>query len=120
MDMFAITLKEIADRLDDVECILLMGTDGLPIEKVVKGESLNVELLTAEFTTILRNTAQTAAEVDAGALEEFILLTDRLIVLLKAITQEYFLMMILTEGANIGRARFELKKAKYVLEKEFV
>jgi predicted regulator of Ras-like GTPase activity (Roadblock/LC7/MglB family) len=109
-----------ANRMDDAECILLMGTDGLPIEKVVKSESLNIELLIAEFTTILRNTAQTATEVNAGALEEFILLTDRVIVLLKAITQEYFLMMILKGNANIGRARFELKKAKYVLEKEFV
>ena len=118
--MFAVTLKEIANRMDDVECILLMGTDGLAIEKVVKSESLNIELLIAEFTTILRNTAQTAAEVNAGDLEEFILLTDRLIVMLKAITQEYFLVMILTGDGNIGRARFELKKAKYILEKEFV
>jgi predicted regulator of Ras-like GTPase activity (Roadblock/LC7/MglB family) len=118
--MFQVILKEMANRMDDAECILLMGTDGLPIEKVVKSESLNIELLIAEFTTILRNTAQTATEVNAGALEEFILLTDRVIVLLKAITQEYFLMMILKGNANIGRARFELKKAKYVLEKEFV
>ena len=118
--MFAGILREIANRLDDVECVLLMGTDGLAIEKVVKNESLNVELLTAEFTTILRNTSQTSAEVEAGALEEFILLTDRFIVSLKAITEEYFLMVILKQGANIGRARYELKKAKYVLEKEFV
>ncbi len=118
--MFAVTLKEIANRMDDVECILLMGTDGLAIEKVVKSESVNTELLIAEFTTILRNTAQTAAEVNAGDLEEFILLTDRLIVMLKAITQEYFLVLILSGGGNIGRARFELKKAKYILEKEFV
>jgi predicted regulator of Ras-like GTPase activity (Roadblock/LC7/MglB family) len=48
------------------------------------------------------------------------LLTERVVVVLKAITTEYFLMMILSEGANIGRARFELKKAKYILEKEFV
>ncbi len=118
--MFAVTLKDIADRLDDLECIMLVGTDGLPIEKVVRRESLNIELLIAEFTTILRNTAHTAIEVEAGALDELILLTGQLIVLLKAITSEYFLMMILREGANIGRARFELKKAKYILEKEFV
>lgn len=118
--MFAVTLKDIANKLDDLECILLVGTDGLPIEKVVRKETLNVELLVAEFTTILRNTAQTASEVEAGALDELILLTERVIVLLKAITPEYFLMIILSEGANIGRARFELKKAKYILEKEFV
>ena len=118
--MFAVTLKDIANKLDDLECIMLVGTDGLPIEKVVRKETLNVELLVAEFTTILRNTAQTATEVEAGALDELILLTERVIVLLKAITTEYFLMIILSEGANIGRARFELKKAKYILEKEFV
>lgn len=118
--MFAITLKDIADRFSDVECILLMGTDGLPIEKVIKNESINIELLTAEFTTILRNTAQTAAEVEAGNLDELILMTNQLILVLKAITPEYFLMMIMPEGSNVGRARFELKKACYVLEKEFV
>jgi predicted regulator of Ras-like GTPase activity (Roadblock/LC7/MglB family) len=118
--MFAVTLKDIANKLDDLECIMLVGTDGLPIEKVVRKETLNVELLVAEFTTILRNTAQTATEVEAGALDELILLTERVVVLLKAITTEYFLMIILSEGANIGRARFELKKAKYILEKEFV
>jgi predicted regulator of Ras-like GTPase activity (Roadblock/LC7/MglB family) len=118
--MFAVTLKDIANKLDDLECIMLVGTDGLPIEKVVRKETLNVELLVAEFTTILRNTAQTASEVEAGALDELILLTERVVVLLKAITPEYFLMIILSEGANIGRARFELKKAKYILEKEFV
>lgn len=118
--MFLETLKDIVNRLGDVECILLMGTDGLPIEKVIRNEALNIEMLTAEFTTVLRNTVQTANEVEAGALDEIVLLTDQMVLLLKAITPEYFLMMILPQGANLGRARFELKKARYVLEKEFV
>jgi predicted regulator of Ras-like GTPase activity (Roadblock/LC7/MglB family) len=118
--MFLETLREITSRLGDVECILLMGTDGLPIEKIIRNESLNIELLTAEFTTILRNTTQTASEVEAGSLDEIVLMTDRMILLLKAITPEYFMMMILPQGANLGRARFEMKKARYALEKEFV
>lgn len=118
--MFLETLREIANKLGDVECILLMGTDGLPIEKVIQNPALNIELLTAEFTTILRNTTQTAAEVEAGSLDEIVLLTDQLMLLLKAITPEYFIMMILPQGGNLGRARFEMKKAKYALEKEFV
>src|SRR5688572_28401140 len=117
--MFLQTLKEVSERLGEVEALLLMGTDGLPIEKIVRNPELNVELLLAEFTTIIRNTAQTALEVDAGSMDELLLLTDRMILVLKAITSEYFLLMILPEGANLGRARFELKKAKYALEKEF-
>ena len=118
--MFLETLKDISGRLGEVECILLMGTDGLPIEKVILNKNLNIEQLTAEFTSILRNTAHTANEVEAGALDEIMLLTDTMVLLLKAITSEYFIMMILPQGANIGRARFELKKARYALEKEFV
>lgn len=117
--MFLETLKDISNRLGDVECILLMGTDGLPIEKVVNSETLNLELLLAEYTTILRNTAQTATEVEAGGLDEIILLTDRMILLVKAITSEYYMLLILPQGSNLGRARFEMKKARYILEKEF-
>lgn len=118
--MFLETLKDISNKLGDVECILVMGTDGLPIEKLVQNSDLNIELLLAEFTTILRNTTQTALEVDAGGLDEIVLMTDRMILLLKTITSEYVILLILRQGANLGRARFELKKARYVLEKEFV
>ncbi|PWT92408.1 MAG: hypothetical protein C5B54_03565 [Acidobacteria bacterium] len=118
--MFAETLRDMAARLEDVDGILLMGMDGLPIEKVVMNETLNIELLIAEFTTILRNTFQTAKEVEAGNLEEVLVLSDHMLLLMKAITPEYFIMMILPPGGNLGKARFELKKAKYVLEKEFI
>ena len=117
---FLETLKDISDRLGDVQCVLLMGNDGLPIEKITLNKDLNIELLLAEFTTILRNTAQAAAEVEAGNLDEIILLTEQMILLVKAITPEYFLLMVLPQGSNLGRARFELKKARYALEKEFV
>ena len=118
--MFAETLRNIASRVENVHCVLLMGMDGLPIEKVVVDDSLNIELLTAEFTTVLRLTAHTAAEVNAGNLDEVIILSDKMILLTKSITSEYLLVLILAQDSNIGRARFELKKAKYILEKEFV
>lgn len=118
--MLAQTLKEIASRLPEIDCILLMGLDGLSIEKVVQNDSINIELLIAEFTTILRNTMQTSEEVSTGKLDEVIIISDKMILLMKAITHEYFVLLILPEGGNLGKARFELKKAKYTLEKEFV
>ena len=118
--MFAETLREIASKVENTHCVLLMGMDGLPIEKVVINDSLNIDLLTAEFTTVLRLTNHTTAEVNAGTLDEVIILSDRIVLLTKSITSEYLLLMILSQDSNIGKARFELKKAKYALEKEFV
>jgi predicted regulator of Ras-like GTPase activity (Roadblock/LC7/MglB family) len=118
--MFAETLREIATRLDNVDCILVMGMDGLPIEKIVLNEALNMDLVTAEFTTVLRIAAHSASEMGAGNVEEVIILADEMIILTKTIADGYFLMLIVPQDANIGKARFELKKAKYILEKEFV
>ena len=97
-----------------------MGMDGLPIEKVVRNDALNMEAITAEFTTVIKLTNLTTGEVNAGQLDEVIILSDKMILLTKSITSEYFLLMILSQDGSLGRARFELKKAKYVLEKEFV
>jgi len=117
--MFSETLKAIAEGMPDTDCVLLMGMDGLPIEKVTRNQSVNIETISAEFTSLLKVTSQTSAEVEAGKLDEVMVLSDKMVVVMKAITKEYFLMLILPKDANLGRARFELKKAKYALEKEF-
>ena len=118
--MFLETLREIADRFQNIHCIFLMGMDGLPVEKVVRDETFNTDAVTAEFTTVLKVTTASTGEVNAGNVDEILILSDKMILLTKSITTEYFLLLVLPVDGNMGRARFELKKAKYVLEKEFV
>lgn len=117
--MFAQTLKDIVSRLSDVDCIFLMAMDGLPVEKVIRNASLSVDMITAEFTSILRTAMQTSREIGAGDLEELVVLSGQLLLVLRTITPEYYLMAVLPSDGNLGRARFELKKARYALEKEF-
>ena len=118
--MFLETLKNIADKFQNLHCIFLMGMDGMPVEKVVRDDTFNIDALTAEFTTVLKVTNASAGEVSAGTIDEILILSDKMILLTKSITSEYFLLLVLPADGNMGRARFELKKAKYVLEKEFV
>ena len=118
--MFLEALKDIADRFQNLYSIFLMGMDGMPVEKVVRNHDFNIDALTAEFTTVLKVTTSSATEVNAGNVDEILVMSDRMILLTKSITAEYFLMLVLPPDGNMGRARFELKKAKYLLEKEFV
>ena len=46
--------------------------------------------------------------------------TERYLVLLTAITSEYFIMMILTSDGSLGRARYELRKASVAFHDELV
>jgi hypothetical protein len=48
-----------------------------------------------------------------------VLVTDDMSFLLRPITTDYFLLMAINPGGNIGRARFELRKAQLSMEAEF-
>jgi predicted regulator of Ras-like GTPase activity (Roadblock/LC7/MglB family) len=111
-------LDQMMQKFDDAEGIFLMGYDGIAVEKAVKDASSNLDMLAAEYTNLLRITKNALRDIEGGNLEEIMNITDTMIILIKCITHEYFLFMVLHHDANFGRARFELKKAHYLLQKE--
>ncbi|MFN8005754.1 MAG: roadblock/LC7 domain-containing protein [Terriglobia bacterium] len=118
--MFSELLDSIVKKVEGCLAAVIMGMDGIAIERWNPDESLNVETLAAEYTTALRLSSSSAQEVGIGGLEEYILSTENRTIIIRMITSEYFLLLLLAKDGNIGRARFELKKAKYLLAKEFV
>ncbi|MCI0424170.1 MAG: hypothetical protein L0387_07140 [Acidobacteria bacterium] len=97
----------------------VMGMDGISIEKRLPDPSINIESLAAEYTSALRTLSSTTQDAGLGSLEEFVVSTDQRIVAIHMITPEYFFFTLLSKDANLGRARFELKKGRYLLAKEF-
>ena len=53
-------------------------------------------------------------------LGNFIFMTEKVVVLIVAITSEYVLFAAIESGTNYGKARFHMKRAAIVLEKEFL
>ena len=118
--MFSELLDSIVSKVEGILAAAIMGMDGIAIEKRNRDADLNVELLAAEYTTALRLSSSSTQEVGLGALEEYILSTENRTIIVRMITSDYFLLLLLGKEGNIGRARFELKKAKYLVAKEFV
>ena len=118
--MFSELLDSIVNKVEGSLAAVIMGMDGIAIEKRILNESINVESLAAEYTSALRLSSSSAQEVGLGMLEEYILSTQNRIVIIRMITSDYFLLLLLAREGNIGRARFELRKAKYLLANEFV
>ena len=118
---FADELITIADRIEGCAAVMILGTDGIPIERHVQrmNQSLDVEMIATEFTTLVRRSMRTAADTELGELREMVLATDAMIFLARPITSDYFLLVALNPGGNIGRARFELRKAQLAMEIEF-
>jgi predicted regulator of Ras-like GTPase activity (Roadblock/LC7/MglB family) len=119
MPAFADALKDVARRVPETEMLMIIGTDGIPIEKLTLKADPNMEAVAAEHTTLLRASLAAAADTGLGALNELAITTERMTTLLTAITPEYFLFASLAPGALLGRARFALRLAGLALEREF-
>lgn len=116
---FAETLKAIADRIPEVRMLMIMGTDGISVDRYVRAADPNLEAIAAEYTTLLRASLSAAHDTGLGALREVTVVNDGLTALLVGITPDYFLFAMLAPGARVGEARYRLRLAGYRLEPEF-
>ena len=119
MSGFAEALKSVAARVPEIQLVVVMGTDGIPIEKLVVRADPNMDAVAAEYTTLLRAGVSAAADTGLGELQELSIVTEKMVAMLVAITSEYFLFAAMSPGAVTGRARFALRLAGLGLEKEF-
>jgi predicted regulator of Ras-like GTPase activity (Roadblock/LC7/MglB family) len=119
MASFAQVLERVAARVPETEALMIIGTDGIPIEKKVVRVDPNLEAVAAELTTLLRASLSAATDTGLGPLRELALVTERSTTLLVAITSDYYLFASLAKGAMMGRARFALRLAGIALVPEF-
>jgi predicted regulator of Ras-like GTPase activity (Roadblock/LC7/MglB family) len=116
---FAESLRGIVARVPETQILIIMGTDGIPVERLVVRPDPNLEAVAAEYTTLLRASVTAAADTGLGSLQELSIVTEKMVALLVAITPEYFLFAGLGAGAMTGRARFALRRVAASLEAEF-
>ncbi len=119
MAAFTEALRHVADRVPETEVLMIIGTDGIPIETLLVRPDPNMEAVAAELTTLLRASLSAAADTGLGTLQELSLVTERTTTLLVSITPEYFLFASLAPGAVMGRARFALRLAGIGLVRDF-
>jgi predicted regulator of Ras-like GTPase activity (Roadblock/LC7/MglB family) len=118
---FSETLQKIVDCVEGGAGAVILGIDGIIIERYSQDmqSDLDLELIATELSALLSRSMHTASDTELGDLREMMFATDLMTFLLRPITPEYFLLFGLNPGGNIGRARFELRKAQLALEAEF-
>ena len=119
MATFGEALQSIANRVPEAEVLMVIGTDGIPIDKLTIQTVGDIDTVAAEHTTLLRASLSSATDTGLGDLQELAVVTERMTTLLLAITPEYYLFAALSPGAVVGRARFALRLAGLSLRGEF-
>ena len=118
--MFTERLQQVTDQLDGVLAISLVAKDGIPVESIIRDQDLDLELLAAELMSQVRAVSQDHRELSVGKVRLFSLTTDSYILMVGALTDEYYLLTVLDAGSNFGRARFELRRAVLLFEEDLI
>jgi len=115
---FRQVLSGIRDRVEGTLAVSLIGLDGIAIDSLNHGR-VPIDVLGAEFGGFVKS-IRPNTELDTGEVLQFSLVTEKYITFLSAVTQEYFILLVLRPDGNYGRARFELARATNLLRDELI
>jgi len=102
--------QKIVEEVFGAVGLAIMGRDGIPLTIYLKeGAELDMETLGVEYANLLAQLSQALEKFGSGNLEEISLLTDRFLVVIRNITPDYFICLILSPDGNFGKARYLLR-----------
>ena len=119
--MFKEALQTIVEKTDGSLGALMMGTDGIAVEKFFadEGRDANLDVAAAEFTSLVRAAGRSGADLELGDLRELVVSLGNITFAMRLFNRDYFVVLALKPSGNLGRGRYELRKTELRLAKEF-
>jgi predicted regulator of Ras-like GTPase activity (Roadblock/LC7/MglB family) len=116
---FIDSLKKAVDRVDGAVAAIIIGIDGIPVEDYTVESIMSLDDLSAEASQLLRNVNLAAETFKLGDASEFTFTLEKCAILIRRITAEYYLALIVKAGGNVGKGRFVLRMIAPKIEREF-
>lgn len=116
--MFVERLEQVASRIEGAQAVSLVAKDGMPVESICSMPDLDLEVLAAELMTQVRAVSRDHQELSVGDVRHFSVTTDKWVLMVTALSAEYYLLLVLAAEANAGRARFELRRSVLLFEED--
>ncbi len=109
--MFNQILRDIVEKTDGGVGAVLMGYDGIAIDQFFKPrEGIDLQMIAVEFAHLLKDIRRTAQILEAGAMEEVSIRTERFFVTIRTLTDEYFVALTIERDGNSGKGRYLLQR----------
>ena len=105
--MFAETLKKIVDNVDGGIAAVVMGLDGIPVDTYIRQkDKIDVTTVGMEFSFILTQVRKAGESLQVGGLEELSVKAQRLVLVCRMLSPQYFVAVVMTPEGNFGKCRF--------------
>ena len=118
--IFEEVVKKAVEETHGALAAVIMARDGISLSQYVKPEvQIDLETLGIEYANLLAGTNRTSETMNAGALTELQLSTDKYLTIIRVLNPEYFIALILAPQGNIGKGRFILRVSAPAILREF-
>ena len=105
-------LERIDSSVEGCLSVSIMGIDGIPIDSINKPEASNefdISSVLVEYAGLIGQLQRSSDALGSGSVHEYFLKTDKMMALMRPITSEYFLGLILHQQGNLGKGRYLLR-----------
>lgn len=116
---FAEILKTVVDGTEGALGALVVGIDGIPVDEYSVGNEIDLQSMTVEYSSILKEIEKGSQAAQLGSTNEVTVIAEKAMIMLRRLTDEYFLVLIIKPDGNFGKGRFLLRMSAPKILKEF-
>lgn len=117
--MFREHLQQIVAATPGAQAGLLMGFDGIAVDHYVPpGSTVDMVAIGMEASFVLHSLRKTLDALSLGTFEEMTLRTDSATLLIRALSKDYFLFMLMNPQGLSGKGSYVLRTHAPVFQKE--
>jgi predicted regulator of Ras-like GTPase activity (Roadblock/LC7/MglB family) len=114
--MFNEILQRIVEETGGGVGAVLMGYDGISIDQYfAPDEELDLQMVVVEYSNVLREIRKTAEILSLGDMEEISIRTDRFIIVIRMLNEEYFVALVINRDGNFGKGRYLMTREGFNL-----
>jgi len=113
------SLRSIVENVDGGLAVMIMAYDGIPVDEVcVEKTEFDMQLLSVEYATVLKEIRRSVEVMKAGDLEEVSITTDHTCVVIRVLNEELFVVLVIKRAGNFGKGRYLLRLKSYEIAQE--
>ena len=114
--MFSEILQRIVEETGGGIGAVLMGYDGIAIDQFfAPDEELDLQMVVVEYSNVLKEIRKTADILSLGDMEEISIRTDRFIIVIRMLNEEYFVALVINRDGNFGKGRYLMTREGFNL-----
>jgi predicted regulator of Ras-like GTPase activity (Roadblock/LC7/MglB family) len=116
---FSDILKEVVTGTEGAVGALIVGLDGMPVEEYVVGGDMDIQSMTVEYSSLLKEIERGSQAAQMGSTTEVTVMADNATIMLRKLNDEYYFVLIIKPEGNFGKGRFLLRMSVPEILKEF-